>query len=93
MDEQTLQTLSNALTHLCFRSGTVEELHKTSACLDDETMKILNMDINNRIYSLLSIYFNGSDQEIERLEHTVNFLARHYGRNWEPAKQIDLLMK
>lgn len=93
MDEQTLQTLSNALTHLCFRNGAVETLHKIGACLDDETMKTLNMDINNRIYSLLSVCFHGSEEERERLEHTLNFLAKHYGQNWEPAKQIDLLMK
>ena len=42
MDEQTLQELSKALTHLVFRNGVVENLHADSACLDDVTMKKRN---------------------------------------------------
>ena len=69
MDERTLQALSKALTHLVFRNGTVENLHAKGACLDDETMKQLNIDINNRIYTVLDIWFNGSENEVERLEY------------------------
>ena len=92
MDERTLQALSKALTHLVFRNGTVENLHAEGACLDDETMKQLNIDINNRIYTVLDIWFNGAENEVERLEYILNFLAKYYGRSWYPVEGIDLLM-
>ena len=92
MDEQTLQALSKALTHLVFRNGTVENLHAEGACLDDETMKQSNIDINNRIYMVLDIWFNGSENEVERLEYILNFLAKYYGQSWYPAEWIDLLI-
>lgn len=69
MDERTLQALSKALTHLVFRIATIENLHAEVACLDDETMKQLNIDINNRIYTVLDIWFNGTENEVERLEY------------------------
>ena len=68
MDERTLQALSKALTHLVFRNGVVENLHADSACLDDATMKKLNIDVNNRIYTVFDIWFNGTVEEVERLE-------------------------
>ena len=48
---------SRALTHLVFRNGIVEKLHSEGKCLDDETMKLLNKDINNRMYTYLSACF------------------------------------
>ena len=42
MDEELLQTLSRALTHLVYRNTVVEDLHAEGVCLDDETMKIIN---------------------------------------------------
>lgn len=92
MDEQTLQALSKSLKHLVFRNGIIENLHAADANLDDETMKQLNMDINNRIYTVLDIWFNGTEEEVERLEHILNFLARYYGNSWNQAEWIDLLM-
>ena len=92
MDERTLQALSKVLTHLVFRNGTVENLHAEGACLDDETMKQLNIDINNRIYTVLDIWFNGKENEVERLKYILNFLAKYYGQSWYPAEGIDLLM-
>ena len=92
MDERTLQALSKALTHLVFRNGIVENLHASGANLDDETMKQLNIDINNRIYTVLDIWFNGTEEEVERLERILNFLARYYGNSWDQAEWIDLLM-
>ena len=65
MDEQILQALSKALTHLVFRNGVVENLHADSACLDDATMKKLNIDVNNRIYTVLDIWFNGTVEEVK----------------------------
>ena len=93
MDERTLQALSKALTHLVFRNGVVENLHADGACLDNETMEKLNKDINNRIYTLLTIWFNGTYEEGIRLERTLNFLAKFYGKNWDKAKVIDILMR
>ena len=92
MDERTLQALSKALTHLVFRNGIVENLHAAGANLDDETMKQLNMDINNRIYTVLDIWFNGTEEEMERLERILNFLAKYYGNSWNQEEWIDLLM-
>ena len=51
MNEEVLQNMSRALRHLVFRNGIVEELHSEGRCLDNETMKILNKDINNRMYT------------------------------------------
>lgn len=89
MDERTLQALSKALTLLIFRNGTVENMHFEGACLDDETMKKLNIDVNNRFYTMLDIWFHGTEKEVER---TLNFLARYYGQSWDQAARIDLLM-
>ena len=89
MDERTLQAFSKALTHLIFRNGKVENLHAAGAKLDDETMKQLNIDINNRLYTVLDIWFNGTEEEVERLERILNFLARFYGQGWDRAERVD----
>ena len=93
MDERTLQALSKALTHLVFRNGVVENLHADSACLDDATMKKLNIDVNNRIYTVFDIWFNGTVEEVERLEYTLSFLAKYYGQGWDRAVRIDMIRK
>ena len=90
MDERTLQILSRALTHLVFRNGVAESLHASGATLDDATMEMLNRDVNNRFYTLLTIWFFGTDDEVEKLEQTLTFSARFYGRNWAPAVKIDI---
>jgi len=92
MDERTLQALSKALTILVFRNGAVEALLSHSACLNDDTMEKLNWDINNRIYTVLTVWLNGTEEDIHRLERSLNFLAKFYGHNWDPAKTIDILM-
>lgn len=92
MAERILQALSKALTHLVFRNGAVETLHSSGACLDDDTMGKLNRDVNNRIYTVLAVWFNGTGADITHPEHTLNFLATYYGHNWDPAKTVDILM-
>ena len=92
MDERTLQALSKALTHLVFCNGMAENLHAVGATLDDETMKKLNIDINNRIYTVLGIWFNGTEEDVERLERMLNFLAKYYGQGWDEAEWIDLFV-
>lgn len=91
MDERTLQALSKALTLLVFRNGAVENLHASDASLEDATMKILNKDVNNRFYAVLSIWFNGTEEEVEKLERALNFLARFYGHNWDRAEFVEII--
>ena len=55
-------------------------------------MKKLNIDVNNRIYTVLDIWFNGTVEEVERLEGMLNFLVRYYGQSWNPVEWVDLLM-
>ena len=88
MDERTLQALSKALTLLVFRNGAVESLHASYAALDDATMKVLNKDVNNRFYTVLSIWFNGTEEDVERLERALNFVARFYGQDWDKAEFV-----
>lgn len=54
-------------------------------------MKILNKDVNNRLYTVLSIRFNGTEEDVEKLEKTLNFLAKLYGRDWDKAERIELI--
>ncbi|MGN0157822.1 MAG: hypothetical protein ACI39W_01555 [Brotaphodocola sp.] len=61
--------------------------------MDDETMAKLNQDINNHLYTLLTIWFNGTEEEAEDLERTLNFLARYHGKNWDQEKYVNLLMR
>jgi len=91
MNERTLQALAKALTLLVFRNGAVENLHASYAALDDATMKILNKDVNNRFYTVLSIWFNGTEGEVEKLEKALNFLAKYYGRDWDKAEWISIV--
>lgn len=91
MDERTLQALSKAFTLLIFRNGAVENLHASNAVLDDVTMKVLNKDVNNRIYTVLSIWFNGAGEDVEKLERVLNFLARFYGQNWDRAEFVEII--
>ena len=84
MDEKSLQALSKALTHIIFRNGVVEDLHAgEGARLTDDIMKILNKDVNNRIYTLLSLWFGGEEeQDILFKMLDMNML---YGKNWDQA--------
>ncbi|MBE6605983.1 MAG: hypothetical protein E7635_02975 [Ruminococcaceae bacterium] len=91
MDERTLQALSKAFTLLIFRNGAVENLHASDAALDDVTMKILNKDVNNRIYTVLSIWFNGAEEDVEKLERVLNFLAKFHGQDWDKAEFVRIV--
>ena len=55
-------------------------------------MTKLNRDINNRFYTLLMMWFYGTDEETEQLERTLNFLAKNYGNDWDKAERVELLM-
>lgn len=91
MDERTLQALSKALTLLIFRNGAVENLHASGTVLDDAAMKVLNKDVNNRFYTLLTLWFNGAEEDAKQLERALNFLARFYGQDWDRAEFIRII--
>lgn len=84
MDEETIQIFSKALTHLCFRNGIVEDLHAEGSKLTNETMKVLNKDINNRIYTVLSLWF-GSESDHVILSKMLE-LSAMYGSSWDKAE-------
>lgn len=89
--EAELQALSRGLTHLIFRNvQLVEEIHVKQTPINDEIMKILNIEINNRIYSLLSTWLNGTEEErIELLQHIQ--ISSLYGRGtWDKARKVEL---
>lgn len=78
--EAELQALSRGLTHIIFRNAQlVEEIHAKQMPIDDKVMKMFNIEINNRIYTLLSIWLYGSEEErLELLRH-IQFSSL-YGR-------------
>lgn len=89
--EAELQELSRGLTHLIFRNARlVEELHVKQMAMDDEVMKILNIEINNRIYTLLTILLYGTEEErLDLLRHIQ--LSSFYGRGtWETARKVEI---
>ena len=92
MNEEILQNMSRALTHLVFRNGIVEKLHSEGRCLDNDTMKILNKDINNRMYTYLFARFAGDEIELEKLDKTINYLTKYYGKDWDKAEKMEILM-
>lgn len=63
MNEEILQNMSRALTHL-----------------------------NNRMYTYLSACFAGDEIELEKLDKTINFLAKYYGKDWDKAEKMEILM-
>lgn len=89
MDEERLQDVSRALTHLVFRNTIVEDLHADGAKLDDKTMKIINKEVNNRIYTLLKWYTSGSEIEKNLVKNLVE-ISTLFGKNiWDKAEQLE----
>lgn len=91
MSEEELQNISRALTHMLFRNvPLVEEIHAKRLVIDQELMKRLNIEINNRIYSLLYIWFCGSEEEMQELLKHIGF-SSIYGRGtWEKAIKVGI---
>ena len=87
MNDELLQAISKSLTHLIYRNTIVEDLHVEGACLNDETMKIINKEVNNRIYTLLNWYLSGDEEDRKTLEELVSF-ACIYGSNWDKAEML-----
>ena len=38
------------------------------------------------------VWFNGTEEEVGRLEYTLSFLAKYYGQGWDRAERIDILI-
>ena len=91
MSEDELQNLSRALTHMLFRNvPLVEEIHAKRMVIEQILMKRLNIEINNRIYSLLYIWFCGSGEEMQELLRHISF-SSIYGRGtWEKARKVEI---
>ncbi|MBQ2901553.1 MAG: hypothetical protein IJE49_06865 [Agathobacter sp.] len=91
MKEEDLQDISRALTHMLFRNvPLVEEIHAKQLIIDEEMMKNLNIEINNRIYSMLYIWFYGSEDEIQMLFKHIEFSSMYGRGTWEPARKVEI---
>ena len=89
--EEDLQDISRALTHMLFRNvPLVEESHAKQLIIDEEMMKNLNIEINNRIYSMLYIWFYGSEDEIQMLFKYIEFSSMYGRGTWEPARKVEI---
>ena len=87
MSEEELQNISRALTHMLFRNvPLVEEIHTKRLVIVRELMKRLNIEINNRIYSLLNIWFCGSEEEMQELLRHIWF-SSIYGRGTREKRE------
>lgn len=89
--EAELQALSRGLTHLIFRNiQLVEEIHAMQMPIDDKVMQMLNIEINNRIYSLLSIWLYGTEEErLELLRH-IRFNSFYGCGSWDKARKVEI---
>ncbi len=91
MTEEELQNISRALTHMLFRNvPLVEEIHTKQLVIDQELMKRLNIEINNRIYSLLYIWFCGSEEEMQELLRHIWFSSIYGSGTWEKAIKVEI---
>ena len=91
IEEKELQDISRALTHMLFRNvPLVEEIHTKQLVIDQETMKNLNIEINNRIYSMLYVWFLGSEDEIRMLLKHIEFCSLYGRGTWKPARKVEI---
>lgn len=90
MKEEQLQNLSRALTHLVYRNTLVEDLHAMDAKLDDATMKLINKEVNNRIYTLLKWYTSENETEQKQVEDLVAFSSLYGKGSWDLAEELRL---
>lgn len=91
LKEEELQDIFRALTHMLFRNvPLVEEIHAKQLVIDQNMMKNLNTEINHRIYSMLYIWFYGSEEEIQRLFKHIEFCSIYGRGTWEPARKVEI---
>lgn len=87
MNDDLLQAIAKSLTHLVYRNTIVEDFHAEGACLDDSTMKIINKEVNNRIYTLLKWYLSENEDDRNFVAQLVSFTTM-YGVDWDKAELL-----
>ena len=61
----SLEQISHALTHYCFRNGPVEDMHAhPNNQLSDADMKVLNKYCNDKIFTFLTMMKNNKIAEL-----------------------------
>ena len=63
-------------------------MHAEGASLVDETMKIINKEVNNRIYTLLNWYFSEKEEDRDFVAQLVSF-AGIFGSDWDKAEMLE----
>ena len=65
IEEEDLQDIFRALTHMLFRNvPLIEEIHTKQLVSAPKLMKNINIEINNRVYSMLYIWFGGRNSNV-----------------------------
>ncbi len=88
MNEELLQIIAKSLTHLVYRNSIAKDFH-AAGNIDDATMKIMEADVNDRIYTLLSWYTSDSEEDRQKVKDLVQHAAM-YGVDWEAAEKLDV---
>lgn len=78
LKKYSLEDISCALAHYCFRNGPVEDMHAEGK-LSQSDMKVLNKFCNDKIFTFLTMMRNN---EIGRLESIIDFGVK-CGYNWD----------
>lgn len=89
-----INKLAEALTHLIYRDGFIENLHADkSKNLYDSDMKRLNKEIHNRIYTVLLLVFSTDKIAVNIYKHMLYgdtlFGYMYNNHNWDKA-EIDM---
>jgi len=76
----SLEQISHALTHYCFRNGPVEDMHAhPNDQLSDADMKILNKFCNDKIFTFLTMMKNN---KVSELTEIIEF-GLQCGNDWD----------
>ncbi|MCL2176554.1 MAG: hypothetical protein FWB72_01175 [Firmicutes bacterium] len=76
----SLEQISKALTHYCFRNGPVENMHAApNSKLSDADMKTLNKFCVDKIFTFLTMMKNN---KVAELTEIIEF-GIQYGSNWD----------
>lgn len=66
LNEETIDSISKAITQYAFRSGPIEEMHSNNQ-LSQKDMKKLNEYMTNRIAGLLTVLSNGDFDNVVKV--------------------------
>ena len=80
VNKYSLEQLSHALTHYCFRNGPVEDMHAhPNNQLSDSDMKTLNKFCNDKIFTFLTMM---KENKVAQLSEIIEF-GLQCGNNWD----------